>query len=226
MLEARIARKAVPDGRVVIAQFGLTLAAGEITALVGPSGCGKTTILRIIAGLDTRFEGEVAWAGGVPGRIGTVFQEPRLLPWCTVAENIELVRPADPALVPALLDQLGVGGAAGLYPAALSGGMARRIALCRALAVAPDLLLLDEPFVSLDPVTAEACRVALIEAWRVRPCAVLIVTHDMAEAASLADRIVVLSGSGPQDASRIVEIPSARRRGGIADGARVAETLI
>lgn len=142
MVEAWIARKAVP-GRVVIEGFGLTLEAGEITALVGPSGCGKTTILRIIAGLDTQFEGVVAWAGGAPGRIGTVFQEPRLLPWCTVAENIALVSPADPELMPALLDQLGLGNTAGLYPAKLSGGMARRVALCRALAVAPDLLLLD-----------------------------------------------------------------------------------
>ena len=228
MLRARIDRKTVssPLGlRTIIEGLALTLEAGEITALVGPSGCGKTTTLRIIAGLDHAFEGEVAWAGGNQGRIGTVFQEPRLLPWCTVAENIDLVGPPDPGIVPALLAQLGLADTADQYPAALSGGMARRAALCRALAVAPDLLLLDEPFVSLDPVTAEACRLALLEAWRNRPCTVLIVTHDLAEAASLADRIIVLSGSKPGRDQRIVTILPDRRRRGIAEGALVAEMM-
>ncbi len=227
MLDVAITCKAVPgrDGpRTVIAGLQFHLGEREIVALVGPSGCGKTTLLRIVGGLDAAYDGRTVWASGVPPRIATVFQEPRLLPWRTVQQNIALVRPPDPAEAAALLAQLGLAPFADLYPPALSLGMARRAAIARAFAVQPALLLLDEPFVSLDPAMAEQGRAVLAAAWRARSCAALLVTHDLAEAASLADRILLLS-AGPARVEREIVVPAASRRQGIAEGARVAKAL-
>jgi NitT/TauT family transport system ATP-binding protein len=224
MLRLRVARKAVagPSGpRAIIEDLRFELEQGEIVALVGPSGCGKTTLLRIIGGLDAEFEGAIEWQGGAAPRIGTVFQEPLLLPWRTVRQNIAFVRPPDPAVVASLLEELGLAPHAGLYPPALSLGMARRVAIARAFAVEPALLLLDEPFVSLDPALAEASRQVLVQAWSARGCAAVMVTHDLAEAASLADRILLLS-AGPCRVVGTLNVPPASRRRGIAEGARVA----
>ena len=239
LLDARIRRKAVPartGWRDVLADLRFTLRRGEIVALVGPSGCGKTTLLRLIGGLDPAFEGELRWAGGTAPRIGTVFQEPRLLPWRTVAQNIALVRPPDPAAADALLDVLGLSGVRDAYPGALSLGMARRVAIARAFAVRPELVLLDEPFVSLDPAMAERGRRVLVDAWRARPTTALLVTHDPAEAASLADRILTLSpapepggagssGGGPARLVGEALVPPELRRRGIEVGARAAADL-
>ena len=197
-LDLHVRRKWVGRGsarRLVLDGVRLQVAVGEIVALVGPSGCGKTTLLRIAGGLDARFEGAVRWAGGTSAGIGTVFQEPRLLPWRTVRENLMLVRPPDPAEADALLHTLGIAELAGAYPSALSGGQVRRVAIARAFAIRPSLVLLDEPFVSLDAATAAASREVLLAAWRERRCAAVLVTHDMAEAETLADRIVTLSSS-------------------------------
>ena len=227
ILDVDIRRKQVVDRqglRTVIGGLRFNLEAGELVALVGPSGCGKSTLLRLIGGLDDRFEGHIEWAGGARPVIGTVFQEPRLLPWRTVRQNLDLVSPPDSALAAHLLATLGLTDAADLYPPALSLGMARRVAIARALAIGPQLLLLDEPFVSLDPLLAEQCRQLLLDAWRERRCAVLLVTHDLAEAASLADRILLLSAS-PTRVERQVTIPESSRRLGLPAGARVAEAL-
>lgn len=224
MLRVEIRSKSVPSAagpRIVIEGLQFELARDEIVALVGPSGCGKTTVLRIVAGLDTAFEGRVEWLGGRP-RIGTVFQEPRLLPWRTVRQNLALVRPPDPSRAETLLEALGVPHVADLYPPALSLGMARRVAIARAFAFAPDVLLLDEPFVSLDPAAADAARAVFLNTWRARPSAALLVTHDRAEAASLADRIMLLSAGGP---ARVIDIPAQSRRRGMTEGARVAASL-
>jgi NitT/TauT family transport system ATP-binding protein len=135
-----------------------------------------------------------------------------------------LVRPPDPAAAEALLTLLGLAPYGDLYPPALSLGMARRAAIARAFAVEPALLLLDEPFVSLDPTMAEQGRAVLATAWRTRRCAALLVTHDWAEAASLADRILVLS-AGPAQVIQELVVPEVSRRRGIAEGARVAAML-
>ncbi len=213
VLDLDIRRKWVGRGaarRLVLDGVRLQVAAGEIVALVGPSGCGKTTLLRIAGGLDMRFEGTIRWAGGTNAGIGTVFQEPRLLPWRTVRENLVLVRPPDPAEADALLRTLGIPELAGAYPPALSGGQARRVAIARAFAIRPSLVLLDEPFVSLDAATAAASREVLLAAWRERRCAAVLVTHDMAEAEALADRVVTLS-SGPARVVGETAVSSPRR---------------
>ena len=131
---------------------------------------------------------------------------------------------ADPGVAAGLLALLGLTPFADLYPPALSLGMARRAAIARAFAIEPALLLLDEPFVSLDPAMAEQGRAVLAAAWQARSCAALLVTHDLAEAASLADRILLLS-AGPARVLREVVVPEASRRRGIAEGARVAAGL-
>jgi NitT/TauT family transport system ATP-binding protein len=181
----------------VLADVALSVAAGEFVALVGPSGSGKTTLLNIAAGLDDDYEGERRLEPGdghAPARIGYVFQNPRLLPWRTVYENVELVLPrgGDPAIIERLLDDMGIAAARHVYPPRLSVGMSRRVALARALAIAPDFLLMDEPFVSLDEPTAARLRRLVLAAWRSRPCGVLFVTHDVREALFLADRLLLM----------------------------------
>jgi len=189
---------------------------GEFVCVLGPSGCGKTTLLNIIAGLDREFDGTidlpVATARPRPV-IGYVFQTPRLLPWRTVEENITLV--LDPAqvrsgIVGDLLEATGLSAFRHAYPGRLSVGMTRRVALARAFAVMPDLLLMDEPFVSLDEPTAERLRLLLLDIWQARPTTVLFVTHDTREAAQMADRVVVLTPS-PGSVRSIIAIDTPRR---------------
>jgi len=194
ILRLHIASKAF-GARQVLGAIDLELGAREIVAIVGPSGCGKTTLLRIAGGLERDFDGRLDWANGQRPRIGTVFQEPRLLPWRSVRENLRLAQETpDDSRADALLDTLGLLQFADAYPGTLSLGMARRVAIARAFAVAPELVLLDEPFVSLDADMAAQSRDLVRAAWRATPTAMLLVTHDRAEAESLADRILVLGG--------------------------------
>jgi len=164
-----------------------------MTVLMGPSGCGKTTLLRIVAGLDDRYSGDVGISPNT--RIGLVFQEPRLLPWRTVQQNIELV--AAPGFGPRDLEWLaqavGIADMLPRYPQELSLGLARRVALARAFATKPNLLLLDEPFVSLDERTADRLRKLLLEVWSERPTTAILVTHNAREAIMLADQLVLLA---------------------------------
>lgn len=170
---------------------------GEFVCLFGPSGCGKTTTLRILLGLDSDFEGSFTLPGGEDARRAAVFQEPDLLPWRTVLDNITLALPKDERGKPLapLLAELGLNDHAGHFPGELSLGLARRVALARAFAVEPSILFLDEPFASLDEPTAERLRQLLLALWRKRPTTVLMVTHNLREALQLAQRIVVLSPS-------------------------------
>ena len=178
----------------VLGELSFSLKSGEVAALVGPSGCGKTTLLRIIAGLDRDFEGSVALPAH--GTLGMVFQEPRLLPWRTVEQNVRLAAPqATDAGLEALFQTLGLAAHRAHYPGELSLGLARRVALARAFAVEPDLLLLDEPFVSLDDALAVRLRDELAELVNTRPVTTLLVTHNVDEAIGLADRLLLLSVS-------------------------------
>ncbi|MGY6213565.1 ABC transporter ATP-binding protein [Methylolobus aquaticus] len=180
----------------VLAGLSLTLDAGEFVCLVGPSGCGKSTLLNIVAGLDCSFEGSVEFGDSTePHRVGHVFQEPRLLPWRTVRQNIELALPAEDAdtdLVDHLLDVMELSAFQHQYPERLSLGMSRRVALVRAFAIKPTLLIMDEPFVSLDAPIARRIREQLVRVWHERPHTVLFVTHDLREAIALADRLAFL----------------------------------
>lgn len=187
-LVVQVVRK-VAGGRTILADLSLTVAPGQFIALTGPSGSGKTTLLRIMAGIDPKFDGSV-WR---VGRLGVVFQEPGLLPWRSVADNIALAAPG--ADVAALLAMVGLNGCEGFFPGQLSLGMARRVAVARALAVEPEILLLDEAFVSLDAETANVVRDRVVEFWRRHRTSVVMVTHDPAEI-DMAQRVVRMDVGG------------------------------
>jgi NitT/TauT family transport system ATP-binding protein len=187
-------RSAAGETLRVLDALSLRLGSGEVGALVGPSGCGKTTLLRIIAGLDGEYEGSIRLPD--PCRLGVVFQEPRLLPWRTLEQNVRLAAPdAKEDVLNALFLTLGLDSHRHHYPGELSLGLARRVALARAFAVEPDLLLLDEPFVSLDDALAARLRDELAELVNSRPVTTLLVTHNVEEAIGLADRLFLLSAS-------------------------------
>ncbi len=195
-----------------IRDLTLDLKPESMTVLMGPSGCGKTTLLRIVAHLDDRFIGEVEFPSDT--RIGFMFQEPRLLPWRTVRQNIELV--AAPGFTEEELDRLarsvGITEMLSRYPQELSLGLARRVALARAFATKPDLLLLDEPFVSLDEKTADRLRRLLLDVWSARPTTAVMVTHNAREAILLADQLVLLAPRPTHVvAIETIDVPQAER---------------
>ena len=209
-LEVSIARKALRTAsgqtRVVLHDVAFSLRRGEVCALLGPSGCGKTMLLRLISGLDTDFEGRIVLPS--PHTIGMVFQEPRLLPWRSVAQNLRLVGSSSENDLAEIVAALHLSQHLDHFPGELSLGLARRVAIARAFAVKPDLLLLDEPFVSLDAALAARLRGELLMLVLKRNATTLIVTHAVEEAISLADRIIVLSAApGRILADRTIETP-------------------
>ena len=208
-IKQKFYRGAAGGNLQVLGELALSLNAGEVAALVGPSGCGKTTLLRIIAGLDHDYDGSISLPAH--GTLGMVFQEPRLLPWRTVEQNVRLAAPTvSESTLTTLFATLGLASHREHYPGELSLGLARRVALARAFAVEPDLLLLDEPFVSLDASLAARLREELAELVRSRPVTTLLVTHDVDEAIGLADRLFLLSAS---PARVLAEVPIERPRG-------------
>ncbi|MFO1073934.1 MAG: ATP-binding cassette domain-containing protein [Geminicoccaceae bacterium] len=200
--------------RRVLEAIELTLAPGERVALIGPSGCGKTTLLNILAGLDRDFAGRLVRAP--EQRLAYVFQEPRLLPWRSVAANLRLVLgdgPEAEARIGQALEEVGLGEAANVFASRLSLGMARRAALARAFVTRPGLLLLDEPFVSLDEPTAQRLRLLLLALLERHRTGVLFVTHALHEAVMVADRLYVLAGAPARPIAAIpVPLTAEERR--------------
>lgn len=201
----------------------LRVVRGEIIAILGPSGCGKSTLLRAVAGLDRHAGGSVR----VDGDVGYVFQEPRLFPWLDVEGNVRFAaRDAhERARVDTVLEITGLGDARKTLPKALSGGMAQRAALARALVRKPSILLLDEPLAALDALRRMQLQEALAQILATVHATAVLVTHDIEEALFLADRILVLGGA-PARVTLELTIPPAARRNREADLARERHALI
>jgi ABC-type nitrate/sulfonate/bicarbonate transport system ATPase subunit len=181
-----------------VRDVSFTANAGSFTGIVGPSGCGKTTLLRLIAGLEKSDAGNTGFGDGQSApRFAVMFQDARLLPWLTVAENLRLAfsaksaREAD-ADINNTLELVGLADWKRAYPRRLSGGMAQRVSLARALCRKPDILLLDEPFSALDAFTRKQLRGELAALWRQLNVTVIMVTHDIEEAVELSDRVLCM----------------------------------
>lgn len=221
------------DGKSFTALEGVSLEMkhGEFCSFIGPSGCGKSTLLRLIAGLlepsagVIRVEGEDASTARKKRKFGFVFQDAVLLPWRTVIENIELPmqvahfpRRVRRAKAMELLDLVGLTDFAHATPAKLSGGMARRVAIARSLVLDPSILLLDEPFGSLDEITRQKMNVELQRIWSAEECTAILVTHNVGEAVFLSDRVLVLgTRPGRIIAERVIDLPRPRTLAMLAD---------
>jgi sulfonate transport system ATP-binding protein len=210
------------DGQPVTAldNIDLSLGQGQFLSIVGASGCGKSTLLRIIAGLETAYDGDVRLDGRPitgPGLDrGMVFQEHRLLPWLTVRENISFGLNNLPAedvnrRIDDHLELVGLSAFANAYPGQLSGGMAQRVAIARALANRPRVLLLDEPFGALDALTKIQLQEEVLRIWQAERMTMILVTHDIDEAIYLGDRVVVMS-SRPGTIKRVLPVTMPRPR--------------
>ncbi len=207
----------------VLRNLSLNIQRGESLAIVGPSGCGKTTLLRLLAGLETADSGQVLIDGTPVDGVGTeravIYQEPRLLPWLTVLQNVAFgleVRgvPRAEAQDRArdYLRLVGLHDFAEAWPRQLSGGMAQRVGIARALTVQPDILLLDEPLGALDAMTKLTMQEELARIWADENVTMILVTHDLEEAIFLADRVLMLSNDGTPPVVIDVDLPRPRDR--------------
>ncbi|SDT97218.1 sulfonate transport system ATP-binding protein [Verrucomicrobium sp. GAS474] len=213
------------DTRAGLGTVSLRIDEGEIVALIGPSGCGKSTLLRLLAGLEEPSTGRALWRGHEitrtrprHGEIGVVFQEPRLLPWFTVRQNVRFglgpkPQPGEEPLVDEVLERVGLTRFAAAMPKELSGGMAQRVGIARALVSRPSLVLLDEPFSALDALNRLRLQNHFLTLWEGTGRTLLLVTHDIDEALLFASRILVLSGSpGEIVADYRIALPRPRVR--------------
>ncbi|MBM3574189.1 MAG: ABC transporter ATP-binding protein [Alphaproteobacteria bacterium] len=213
MLEVSVETKSFASdkncSKSILSSIHFYLKEGEVGAILGPSGYGKTTLMRIIAGLDKDFIGNVTYPKS--WRLGAVFQEPRLLPWRSISDNLKISTPHDQQEYCAkLLDIFGLNKHLDLFPGQLSLGLARRVALVRALAIKPDILLLDEPFVSLDEQLAQELRIELSRVIDASNITTLLVTHDIDEAIALSDRLYLFSKTIPASIHEVIDNPMAR----------------
>ncbi|HMN85415.1 MAG TPA: ATP-binding cassette domain-containing protein [Bauldia sp.] len=203
------------DGRPVLQGLDLEIPAGGFVAVIGRSGCGKSTLLRLVAGLDRATSGGIAIGGspvdGLRPTVRLLFQEARLLPWQRVLDNVGIARgPGWREAATAALADVGLADRAGDWPAVLSGGQRQRVALARALVSHPGVLLLDEPFGALDALTRIEMHRLLDRIWREHGFTTVLITHDVAEAVALADRVVVLR-EGKVALDLPVDLPRPRR---------------
>ncbi|AWB87433.1 ABC transporter ATP-binding protein [Mycetocola zhujimingii] len=211
--------------RHVLRDITIEVRAGEVLAILGTSGCGKSTLLRLAGGLDSATAGSILIDGSpvtpFDARTAVGFQEPRLLPWRSVTQNVALGLPRGTpkaegdARVATLIDLVGLGAFAGNRPREISGGMAQRTSLARALARNPGVLLLDEPFGALDALTRLKMQDLLLDVHAAAPTTVLLVTHDVDEALQLADRIILLGREDGLEGSTIIQeivVPGRRPR--------------
>jgi sulfonate transport system ATP-binding protein len=219
MLTIANVTKRFDTGTVALERIDLRVEPGEIVAIVGTTGCGKSTLLRLIGGLERPSAGRILIDGrpveGPRLEVGFVFQEPRLMPWLDVEANVafglgQLPKEERHARATAALAKVGLTQFAKAYPRALSGGMAQRTALARALVTEPEILLLDEPFSALDAFTRTKLQDHLVELWEAERRTFLLVTHDLEEAIALADRVLVMRGH-PGRIHREVAIDLPRR---------------
>ncbi|WP_077402585.1 ATP-binding cassette domain-containing protein [Janthinobacterium sp. LM6] len=221
--QAPLARRGVPleltqlskafGERPVLKNVDLQLEAGEFVAIVGRSGCGKSTLLRSIAGLESVDEGSIAIGSGVGAPdIRIMFQESRLLPWKTVLDNVALGLPRSVGAAAASLWTVGLAERTDDWPSALSGGQKQRVALARALVHEPQLLLLDEPLGALDALTRIEMQQLIESLWLARGFTAVLVTHDVAEAVALADRVLLIE-DGQIALDVRVDLPRPRQRG-------------
>jgi ABC-type nitrate/sulfonate/bicarbonate transport system ATPase subunit len=215
-LQLRIDRKDFA-GTAILRSINVHAQPGEFLALLAPSGTGKTTALRILLGLDTAFTGSVITPAG---RAAAVFQEPRLLPWLNIAANLRLVAPAlTDSQVQDLLTAMDLPGIAALLPRQISLGMARRVSLARALAVSPSLLVLDEPFASLDARLSARLATAITTTAKLLNAVVVMATHDLPQALIMADRVLILTAR-PATLAADLAVPAEPARAAFADDLR------
>jgi len=213
--------KTFGKGAAILNNLNIEFKEREIVGILGTSGCGKSTLLRILAGLDTHYDGEVyvheELHKGVHEKIGFIFQEPRLMPWLTVEENVAFGLRGKDRLERAnkMLGIVSLEGYSKYYPKALSGGMAQRVAIARALVNSPEILLLDEPFSALDAFTKMNLQELILGLWRTEKSSTIgIITHDIDEALYLCDRLIVFTKDENQPIAEIrVEINRPRERG-------------
>ncbi|GGN61968.1 ABC transporter ATP-binding protein [Oceanobacillus indicireducens] len=227
MLKVENASRTFNNGLAGFKDLSFAIQEGETVGILGTSGCGKSTLLRVLSGLDAGFEGDIVLASLGERPIGMIFQEPRLMPWLTVKENILFgVKDKKSVDVQEYLNLVGLSEFGNHFPKDLSGGMAQRTAIARALIGEPSVLLLDEPFSALDAFTKMQLQDLLLEIQEIRSTTMIIVTHDIDEALYLCDRILILGGQpGRLEGKLSIEEAKPRDRGDSNLAAKKAKIL-